>query len=122
MALGFFDGRAGLNQFTAARIADPKVAALAQKIRYKIDPNDEYPKNFTGHLRATMKDGSVKELRQPHMRGGAHDPLPIAELEAKFLDNARFGSWNEKQAKKFLDLTGTLFKARDLKALAEFRQ
>jgi hypothetical protein len=56
------------------------------------------------------------------MRGGAHDPLPIAELEGKFLDNARFGGWDEARAKKFLDLTRTLFKARDLKALAEFRQ
>jgi 2-methylcitrate dehydratase PrpD len=122
MALGFFDGRAGLNQFTEGRIADPKVAALAGKIRYEIDPNDEYPKNFTGHLKATLNDGSVKELRQPHMRGGAHDPLPIAELESKFLDNARFGGWDEKQAGKFLDLTRSLFQAGDLKALAEFRR
>jgi len=122
MALGFFDGRAGLNQFTEVRIADPKVAALARKIRYEIDPKDEYPKNFTGHLKATLADGSIKELRQPHMRGGAHDPLPIAELEGKFLDNARFGGWVEIQAQKFLDLTQALFQARDLQALAEFRQ
>jgi 2-methylcitrate dehydratase PrpD len=121
MALGFFDGRAGLNQFTAERIADPKVAALARKIRYEIDPKDEYPKNFTGHLRATLKDGSVKELRQPHMRGGAHDPLPIAELEGKFVDNAKFGGWDAALAKHFLELTRSLFGARDLSGLAEFR-
>jgi len=122
MALGFFDGRAGLNQFTEQRIADPEVAALARKIRYEIDPNDAYPRNFTGHLRATLADGSVKEFRQPHMRGGAHDPLPIAELEGKFLDNARFGGWDEPLAQTFLDLTRSLFSARDLSALAEFRR
>jgi 2-methylcitrate dehydratase PrpD len=122
MALGFFDGRAGLNQFTEERIADPQVAALARKIRYEIDPKDEYPKNFTGHLKATLKDGTVKELRQPHMRGGAHDPLPIAELEGKFLDNARFGGWDAVLAERFLNLTRTLFGARDLSALAEFRK
>jgi 2-methylcitrate dehydratase PrpD len=122
MALGFFDGRAGLNQFTAERIADPKVAALARKIRYEIDPKDEYPKNFTGRLKATLKDGSVQELRQPHMRGGAHDPLPIAELEGKFLDNAKFGGWDAALAKRFLELTRSLFGARDLSGLAEFRK
>jgi 2-methylcitrate dehydratase PrpD len=122
MALGFFDGRAGLNQFTEARIADPEIAKLARKIRYEIDPKDEYPKNFTGHLKATLKDGTVKELRQPHMRGGAHDPLPIAELEGKFLDNAKFGGWDAALARRFLDLTRSLFGASDLSALAEFRK
>jgi 2-methylcitrate dehydratase PrpD len=122
MALGFFDGRAGLNQFTESRITDPKIASLAGKIRYEIDPRDEYPKNFTGHLKATLADGTVKELRQPHMRGGAHDPLPIAELESKFIDNCRFGGWDAATAKKFLDLTRALFSAENLSALAEFRK
>jgi 2-methylcitrate dehydratase PrpD len=95
MAVGFFDRRAGLGQFTEARIHDPAVLELAGKIRYRIDPADEYPANFTGHLRATLRDGRVEELRQPYMRGGVHDPLPAAELAAKFADNARYGGWDD---------------------------
>lgn len=122
MALGFLDGKAGLAQFTEQRLADPAVAALARKIRYVINPDDEYPRNFTGHLRATLSDGSVKEFRQPHMRGGAHEPLPIAELETKFLDNAVYGGWNRATAARFLDLSRDLFRAANLSALKEYRQ
>ena len=75
MAVGFFDRKAGFAQFTEARIHDPAVLALAAKIRYAINPDDEYPRNFTGHLRATLTDGSQREFRQPYMRGGAHAPL-----------------------------------------------
>jgi 2-methylcitrate dehydratase PrpD len=98
-AVGFLDGEAGLGQFTDERVKDPEVRALAAKISYEIDPNDPYPKNFTGHLKATLKNGTVHELRQAYMRGGAHEPLPDAELASKFEANLRFGGFdNDKIA------------------------
>jgi len=33
----------------------------------------------------------VRELRQPHMRGGAREPLEASELTAKFEANLAFG-------------------------------
>jgi 2-methylcitrate dehydratase PrpD len=121
MALGFFDGRAGLNQFTEARIADPEVAALARKIRYEIDPKDAYPKNFTGHLKATLKDGTVRELRQPHMRGGKREPLSRDELVRKFHGNAIYGGWRENDAQKLLDFCLGIAGHKDMSGLAQFR-
>jgi 2-methylcitrate dehydratase PrpD len=103
MAIGFFDRRAGFNQFTEARITDPAVLALAGKISYRIDPDNPYPKNFTGHLRATMVDGNVVEFHQPHMRGGAHEPLSDAEVEQKFADNALYGGWSGASTQEALD-------------------
>ncbi|MEZ2128049.1 MULTISPECIES: MmgE/PrpD family protein [unclassified Sinorhizobium] len=91
IAVGFTDGEAGLGQFTDERVLDPALRTLAAKISYEIDPNDPYPRSFTGHIRAVLKDGSVCEFRQPHMRGGAHEPLPDVELQAKFEANLRFG-------------------------------
>lgn len=91
MAVAFLDGAAGLSQFTDERSQDPVVQALAARISYEIDPQDEYPRNFSGHLEATLKDGRTLSFRQPHMRGGAHEPLPEAELVAKFEANLRFG-------------------------------
>lgn len=91
MAVGFLDGAAGLVQFTDAQTARADVRTLAAKISYVIDPADEYPSNFTGHLRATLTDGSVREIRQPHMRGGAREPLSDAELLAKFNANIAYG-------------------------------
>ena len=71
IAAGFIRGNVGLGDFTDAAVKEPAVVALAGKVRYRIDPQNPYPKNFTGHIRATLRDGSVIEERQPHMRGGA---------------------------------------------------
>jgi hypothetical protein len=44
----------------------------------------------------------VIEERQPHMRGGAHEPLTRADIEEKFLLNARHGGWDDARAKQAL--------------------
>ena len=121
MAVGFFDGKAGLAQFTEARIADPAVLALASTIRYTIDPANPYPRKFTGHLRATLADGSSREYRQPYMRGGTRDPLLAVELEAKFLDNAIYGGWTAEAAQGLLRASRTIFKSPSLDVMKEFR-
>jgi 2-methylcitrate dehydratase PrpD len=91
MAVGFFDGDAGLAQFTDEKARDPRILALAQRIRYVIDPDNPYPDNYTGHIRATLRDGTVREIRRPHMRGGRHAPLTRDELIAKFHGNVSHG-------------------------------
>jgi hypothetical protein len=35
-------------------------------------------------LRAVLRDGSIIEERQPHLRRGAHEPLTRADIEEKF--------------------------------------
>ena len=121
IAAGFLDGRAGFEQFTEARIHDPAVLGLAAKVSYVIDTANEYPANFTGHLRATLHDGTVRELRQPHLRGGARDPLPPAEIDRKFLDNAQYGGWSPAQAGRLRGVLSTLFQQQSLHAVQEFR-
>jgi 2-methylcitrate dehydratase PrpD len=100
IAVGFLDGKAGFEQFTDERVADPRVRALAATVSYTIDPHNEYPRNFSGHIRATLKDGTVREVRRAHMRGGAHDPLRDEEIEAKFRDNLAFGGWDSARAEE----------------------
>jgi 2-methylcitrate dehydratase PrpD len=121
MAVGFFDRRAGFGQFTEARIIDPAVLALARKIRYRIDPNNAYPTNFTGHLRATLRDGSVHEFAQDNMRGGAHAPLPAEEFQRKFLDNVAYGGWNPSQAESAAQWCRQVFAPRSVVETAQFR-
>ena len=74
--------------------------ALAGKVRYRIDPHNPYPNEFTGHIRATLGDGSVIEERQPHIRGGAQEPLTRADIEDKFVLNARHGGWDEARTQR----------------------
>ena len=121
IAVGFVDGAAGFEQFTESRIADPKVLGLAAKISYEIDPANEYPANYSGHMRVTMTDSSVHEIEQPHLRGGAREPLSTDELRAKYRANAAVGNIPH-------DLAGTLeawceaaFDAPDMTGLARFR-
>ncbi len=121
MALGFFDGDAGLAQFTDERIRDPEVLDLARKIAYRIDPENEYPRNYTGHMRVRLRSGEVRDYRQPHMRGGRREPLGEAEIRAKFHSNAAHGGWSRDRADALEAWCDGLWQASDLSGLAAFR-
>jgi 2-methylcitrate dehydratase PrpD len=118
IALGFVHGDVGLGAFTEDAAQDPRVRALAAKVHYRIDPQNPYPKAFTGHLRATLADGRVIEERQPHFRGGAHEPLSGAEIAAKYAANTAFGGWSTAQTDAARTALSALFEAPlDLRAL-----
>jgi 2-methylcitrate dehydratase PrpD len=118
LATGFVHGGVGLDAFTEQAVHDPDVLALAAKVRYVIDPHNPYPNNFTGHIRAVLNDGSVIEERQPHFRGGAHEPLTRADLEEKFALNARHGGWDAQRSTAALKLLAGFYTAHiDLKEL-----
>lgn len=108
----------GLGDFTDEAVKDPRVVALARKVRYRIDPGNPYPNEFTGHIRMILADGSVLEERQPHFRGGAKEPLTRADIEDKFTLNCRHGGWDEKKTSAALKLAQSLYDGRiDLKEL-----
>jgi 2-methylcitrate dehydratase PrpD len=109
IAAGFMRGAVGLSDFTDAAVADPAVLAVAAKVRYVVDPDNPYPNSFTGHIRATLQDGSVIEERQPHLRGGAHEPLTREDIEDKFALNARHGGWPEARIAPALALARSLY-------------
>jgi 2-methylcitrate dehydratase PrpD len=109
IAAGFVRGTVGLSDFTDAAVNDQAVLAVAAKVRYIIDPDNPYPANFTGHIRAIMQDGSVIDERQPHMRGGAHEPLTRQDIEDKFVLNARHGGWPEARIAPALVRSRTLY-------------
>ncbi len=98
IAAGFVLGDAGLAAFTEETARDPRLRALAAKVRYVVDINNPYPAGYTGHIRATLRDGRVIEEHQPHLRGGAQEPLSRAAIEQKFLANAAFGGWARGKA------------------------
>jgi len=121
MAVGFYDGDAGLAQFTDEKVRDPRILTLARKISYIIDPDNEYPRNYSGHIKVTLKDGEVIELRQPHMRGGMHEPLSDQEITDKFFSNAAHGGWPRERAEKLLAFCHGLGRQPDLAGLRHFR-
>jgi 2-methylcitrate dehydratase PrpD len=119
MAVAFLEGDAGLAQFSEAKVKDKAVLDLAARIDYWVDPKNEYPKNYTGHLTAKLRDGRTIQIDQPHLRGGSRDPLSRAELEHKFRRNAAFGGWSSGRSEALLAYAVELKTQRDLAKLAQ---
>lgn len=118
MAVGFFDGDAGLTQFADARAQDPEVLTLAQKISYVVDPANEYPRNYSGHIRVETRDGRLIALDQPHMRGGMREPLSESDIRAKAQANCLYGGWTAPRADGLIDWMAGLPGHADLSGLA----
>src|SRR3979490_3277784 len=112
LATGFVHGGVGLGAFTEAAIHDSQVLALAAKANFVIDPQNPSPANYTGHLRATLKDGSVIEERQPHLRGGAQEPLTRQDVTDKFALNAQHGGWARTASDPDPKLLAALYNGR----------
>jgi 2-methylcitrate dehydratase PrpD len=118
LATGFVHGGVGLGAFTEAAVRDERVLALASKVKFVIDPNNPYPKNYTGHIKATLKDGSVVEERQPYLRGGAQEPLTRQDVTEKFALCVQHGGWTKAQGDAALKMLAGLYRGKiDLKAL-----
>ena len=102
IAVAMLKDDAGLGEYEAAVVADPRVHALASKVRYVIDPANPYPDRYTGHVRVTLANGDVRERRQDHFRGGVSEPLSADDLEAKFRANCAYGGWSAGQTRDAL--------------------
>ena len=121
MAVGFYEGDAGLTQFTDQKANDPRILKLTGKISYVIDPLNEYPRNYSGHIRVTMTNGNVHELRQPHFRGGMREPLTIHEITEKFRANVAYGAWPVDHGERLLEFCQKIGAHTDLSGLSAFR-
>jgi 2-methylcitrate dehydratase PrpD len=119
IAVGMLRGDAGLVEYEEAVVHDPVVRALAGKVRYVIDPDNPYPRQFTGHVRVTLKSGAVREANQDHFRGGRDEPMSEDALEAKFVANCIYGGWDAARARAALSVLRALGVAQhvDLSAL-----
>src|SRR6202035_4179164 len=118
LATGFVHGGVGLGAFSESAIRDERVLALAAKVKFVIDPDNPYPNNYTGHIKATLKDGRVIEDRQPYLRGGAQEPLTRQDAMDKFTLNVQHGGWSKTQSDAALQLLAGLYNGKiDLGAL-----
>src|ERR1022692_2187361 len=102
IAVGMLRGDAGLVEYEEAVVHDPAVRALAGKVRYVVDPDNPYPRKFTGHVRVTLANGDVREASQGHFRGGREEPMSAEALQAKFIANCIYGGWDADRARNAL--------------------
>jgi 2-methylcitrate dehydratase PrpD len=83
-AIALIDGAAGITQYSDARAADPKVAALRGKVKAVADESLGKDEACAVVTAAGMRH----EVHIPHASGTAANPMSDAALEAKFLANA----------------------------------
>ena len=114
IAVGMLRDDAGLGEYQEAVVCDPEIRALAARVGYVIDPDNPYPRQFTGHLRVSLRNGEVREARQSHFRGGVDEPLPFDDLVKKFRANCLYGGLQELQTEELLQRLTRLLTARKI--------
>ncbi len=102
IAVALLKDNAGLSEYTDAQVSDPCLLALMAKVHYVVDPANPYPRQFTGHLKVTLKDGTVFEHRQAYFKGGVAHPLTDADLQHKFHANCAHGGLLRTQSDALL--------------------
>jgi 2-methylcitrate dehydratase PrpD len=81
-------GRVGVDDYTDEAIADPKVLALAAKVRYETKEYPSYPQAFPGGVRVRLEDGRTLEADFPHQKGAPENPFSLEDVTEKFRGNA----------------------------------
>ena len=119
ISIGLINGSAGLNEFTVKCLKNLEVIKLASKVNYEINPDDEYPRNYTGKIKIIMKDGTIYSSSQECLRGGKRDPLSINEVREKFEANLKFANVKASEIKKLYDFIKNIFKSKNLNGLDE---
>jgi 2-methylcitrate dehydratase PrpD len=88
IAEALHEGRLGRRAYAAQNLRNPAILALAQRVRYYVDPGFPPPGRFKGAVRITLHDGRVIEETQDHNLGSPENPMTAAQLRAKFDENA----------------------------------
>ena len=120
VAVTLSKGGAGLEEFNETNIADQNILKIANLIEYEIDPNDEYPKNYTGRLTLETMDGTIIEAKQPCFRGGKKQPLTKKDFDTKFEKNLKYAKLNDQQAKSIEEFTNSIFDNPDFSKINSF--
>ena len=108
VAVGFLRKDAGLKEFDDKSINDKEILDLANKVEYEVDPNDEYPKNYTGTLTCITEEGEFTE-HQPCFRGGRKQPLTENDIDKKFNANLNYSKINDTEKNNIKDFIKNIF-------------
>ena len=92
-AAGLVCGKAGLQEFTEARVKDPEILGLTRKIRVEADPELSriFPEVQAAVLELVTTTGSVLTDRVDYAKGEPENPLNEAEFHSRYLDLMDYG-------------------------------
>jgi 2-methylcitrate dehydratase PrpD len=110
IAVALTDGQAYLEQFTPARIVEPRVVALSRRVDIEIDPDIDraYPEIYGGRVTLHLRDGRSHTQRVDYSLGMPENPMPHDEIERKYMSLGA-ASVGEEAAGRILRLANGLF-------------
>jgi 2-methylcitrate dehydratase PrpD len=88
VASGLLRGKLGLQELKPEAYKAPQILALMDRVSYRVDPTSTFPRHYSGEVRITMRDASVRRKREAINRGHGDRPLSNAEVCEKFMANA----------------------------------
>lgn len=80
-AVALCDGAAGEDQYTDARVREPQVSQVRERVAADADPK---LREDEAHVTVTLGDGRRLELHIEHALGSADNPMSDRDLERKF--------------------------------------
>jgi 2-methylcitrate dehydratase PrpD len=113
-------GRVGVRTYSDDEIGDPRVLALAGKVRYEVKEYASYPAAFPGGVRIHTKDGQTLEADAPYQLGGPENPMSADDVRAKFRENAAL-ALDDAAAGALEEAVLTLEEQRDARGLLTAR-
>lgn len=120
-ALALSEGGVGLGGFTAERIRDPLLAALATRIEVVIDANPDRNALMPQTVRVALKSGRIVEETVSHAIGSPRNPLDREHHLAKF--RACWASaampLGRERAEKLIALVDRLEELEDVRTLIQ---
>ena len=86
VAVAIVKNNTGISMFRGEILKDPEVLALAEKVKWELDPAAEalYPKAYPSTLIAEMNDGRKLEAHVDYPKGDPENPVSREELYEKF--------------------------------------
>ena len=84
--IALIDGALTRDSFADARLRDPAVAALMQKVKVSEDPalSARYPEGAPGRVTIRLQSGETQTVEIIYPRGHEKSPMDDAEIEQKF--------------------------------------
>lgn len=90
-ARALIDGEVGLHSYQRPAISDPRVVALAEKVRVVVDTTIGKTEIAPATIKLTFKDGRTMTVRKSTIKGSQQEPMTDQELLAKFRGCLAYG-------------------------------
>ncbi|MHB9099853.1 MAG: MmgE/PrpD family protein [Syntrophales bacterium] len=86
VAVVLLEGAALLEQFSEAKIADPRIRDLARRVEIVVDPDIDkwYPARYANKVEVILRDGRRFEARIDFPKGSVERPMHFPEVAVKF--------------------------------------